>query len=119
MLRFPSPTGVNHYESSRNERMKEMKGLRFRPQQGLIIMNYGIMGYKNEIKSEFPSPTGVNHYEFNKVRFKRKGSLFPSPTGVNHYEYAKHNVNWYCYLSDMFPSPTGVNHYESVKFLKL
>ena len=36
--KFPSPTGVNHYEF----------------QVKLI----------NELGEEFPSPTGVNHYEF-------------------------------------------------------
>ena len=36
---FPSPTGVNHYESAYLYIVRESTSNRFRPQQGLIIMN--------------------------------------------------------------------------------
>ena len=37
---FPSPTGVNYYESVPYRRYKQSQNLqRFRPQQGLTIMN--------------------------------------------------------------------------------
>ena len=59
---FPSPTGVNHYESKINLNDQSVE-LSFRPQQGLTIMN-NIENERNNIKdSWFPSPTGVNHYE--------------------------------------------------------
>ena len=38
---------------------------RFRPLQGLTIMNNisGVIGDMNSIIVKFPSPTGVDHYE--------------------------------------------------------
>ena len=62
--------------------------MRFRPQQGLTIMNYDIAILEKVLKSYwFPSPTGVNYYEFGV--FEINGAefiMFPSPTGVNYYE---------------------------------
>ena len=37
---FPSPTGVNYYEFFKCKKNKCKKIMRFRPQQGLTIMNY-------------------------------------------------------------------------------
>ena len=60
---FPSPTGVNHYESMSEDfpsSRKQEKG--FRPQQGLTIMNEYLESHGITLE-KFPSPTGVNHYE--------------------------------------------------------
>ena len=64
MIKFPSPTGVNHYECSISDFGEAIAEGSFRPQQGLTIMNGKkvLKFFKNPI--EFPSPTGVNHYEF-------------------------------------------------------
>ena len=37
---------------------------RFRPQQGLTIMNFKMVNLKKGDNKMFPSPTGVNYYEF-------------------------------------------------------
>ncbi len=61
--KFPSPTGVNYYESVNREIERARK------------------------KKEFPSPTGVNYYEYlHAIMMKGSGEMFPSPTGVNYYE---------------------------------
>ena len=61
---FPSPTGVNHYEFAQYLTVGKCS-LSFRPQQGLIIMNYTeLVEFIHELRNEFPSPTGVNHYEY-------------------------------------------------------
>ena len=36
---------------------------RFRPQQGLLVINVFPYFLKEVVCCEFPSPTGVNHYE--------------------------------------------------------
>ena len=64
VIEFPSPTGVNYYES---------------PYTDTCV----ICG-----KKTFPSPTGVNYYEFlETATVDGTVSLFPSPTGVNYYEF--------------------------------
>ena len=72
--------------------MKTIKGrkylLRFRPQQGLTIMNIYKALKEQESYREFPSPTGVNYYELFTQKMKaRIAWQFPSPTGVNYYEF--------------------------------
>ena len=63
---FPSPTGVNYYESLRSQ-MSDV--------------------YECNL---FPSPTGVNYYELKQNTAKHLLLiLFPSPTGVNYYEFSK------------------------------
>ena len=62
---FPSPAGVNYYESNN------------------IIVECLVFIFL------FPSPAGVNYYEFIKVETFDGGvhiSKFPSPAGVNYYE---------------------------------
>ena len=67
--------------------LKIKKVTRFRPQQGLTIMNsYGKVIMDCELQA-FPSPTGVNYYEFYGLMLPSVSQiLFPSPTGVNYYE---------------------------------
>lgn len=60
---------------------------RFRPLQGLPIMNSGYDYDKETGAIKFPSPTGVNHYEYKVIELiKAKEKQFPSPTGVKYYE---------------------------------
>ena len=63
----------------------------FRPQQGLLIMNLLNAAIANGyFEFPFPSPTGVTHYELHQfLRFLWEESLwwFPSPTGVTYYEF--------------------------------
>ena len=64
----------------------------FRPQQGLLIMNFNeaVELMKNGKIGKFPSPTGDTYYEYTKlisVRVNKK--LFPSPTGVTYYEFLR------------------------------
>ncbi len=65
--KFPSPTGVNYYESSLD------------------------IEYLELYVTGFPSPTGVNYYEFKTLaKFYGVSSKgFPSPTGVNYYEFGR------------------------------
>ena len=44
LKKFPSPTGVNHYEFLENH-IKAVKENGFRPQQGLTIMNSYMINY--------------------------------------------------------------------------
>ena len=62
--KFPSPTGVNHYECA-SPTIQALGGFTdsFRPQQGLTIMNHSLDFLSDSISKGFPSPTGVNHYE--------------------------------------------------------
>ena len=60
---FPSPTGVNYYESS-----------------------IDIASSSSHFTKQFPSPTGVNYYELIYVNLLQSVLAFPSPTGVNYYE---------------------------------
>ena len=60
--------------------------VRFRPQQGLTIMNATKNNFINALTDRigFPSPTGVNYYEsyqqfLNELEELKK---FPSPTGL-------------------------------------
>ena len=65
---FPSPTGVNYYESQK-------------------ITLYDIL-----MMCGFPSPTGVNYYElFFSIALVGTAYGFPSPTGVNYYEYIENH----------------------------
>ena len=71
-IKFPSPTGVNHYE-------------------------YKVIELIKAKEKQFPSPTGVKYHEYAYVvstKVNRFIIKFPSPTGVNHYElvsYATYN----------------------------
>ena len=82
---FPSPTGVNYYESIKKSPKESFKS--FRPQQGLIIMNLHIWRYVVDAMKCFRPQQGLiimNGMDFSKQSHEFK--LFPSPTGVNYYE---------------------------------
>ena len=60
---------------------------RFRPQQGLTIMNHEPVAIFWHGVRLFPSPTRVTYYEsFKVVKVGKNNGSFPSPTGVTNYE---------------------------------
>ena len=84
---FPSPTGVNHYESPKVLFRKYRKKHRFRPLQGLTIMNIRCQELKDFTAESFRPLQGLT---IMNVPLYLNGCpnnmVFPSPTGVNHYE---------------------------------
>ena len=106
---FPSPTGVDHYEW-RAFKILIFVSHRFRPLQGLTIMNKTFDNLKHSFIL-FPSPTGVDHYEYKMIEaFECDMALGFRPlqglTIMNKtFDNLKHSFI-------LFPSPTGVDHYE-------
>ena len=84
---FPSPTGVNYYESGEFREVYVNRDLGFRPQQGLTIMNTKIYTLNDGTKIGFRPQQGLtimNNLE--NITIEVVKILFPSPTGVNYYE---------------------------------
>ena len=87
-VKFPSPTGVNHYELDIVRPLGVHLFSRFRPQQGLTIMNFlnSLMSSSLHCFRPQQGLTIMNTFIFNLMYFLY---WFPSPTGVNHYEWSE------------------------------
>ena len=111
---FPSPTGVNYYESKRMQHcFQDVLCQSFRPQQGLTIMNKKQYFTSVIVLRAFPSPTGVNYYELEIVGivFMQTSVSFRPQQGLTIMNHSLFNVNVKP-TTFKFPSPTGVNYYE-------
>ena len=97
MFRFRPQQGLTimNYENKILCKQRSIKGS-FRPQQGLTIMNEEQNMKVETYFKKFPSPTGVNYYESMKEIREMSLEEFPSPTGVNYYEFIENLITVGC-----------------------